>query len=593
MMSDRDSIKPKVLRRLFGRMRPHLGPFRSTLAVAALAMLGATAMEIVRPWPLKIIFDGLLIPQGKPDQVTAAALEITGGGDWLLAATSLAILAIAIIGGLLTFAQSFLIASVGQKVVAAIRLDLYRHIQRLSHSFHDQASTGDLLSRLTGDVRMMRDLLINAVVYFCARLMVIGGTLLVMALMDWRLTLAAIVVLPALHWVTVRFGSQIKGAARKQRRNEGKIARVMSEGVSAIAVVKGFAREAYEEARFAEQNNSSLRAGVLATRLEAHMDRIVQVLLALGTCIVIWYGVTRVRAGALSPGDLLVFSAYLTALYKPVRKLAAMTGRIAKATASGERLLEIFDLVPDVREAPDAIVAPRFRGAVTFDAIDFAYPGGAPVLRGASLRIEPGETVALTGVSGSGKSTVARLLLRFYDTTGGRVMIDGRDIRDFTLDSLRDQVAVVLQESLLFATTIRDNIAYGRLDASFDDIRQAAREAGADDFIEALPDGYDTVVGERGATLSGGQRQRIAIARAILRDATILILDEPLTGLDRNTSASVSAALARAARGRTTLLIAHDGASLVMADRVVRIAEGGFGEDDNKDRRYPPELGAA
>jgi ABC-type multidrug transport system fused ATPase/permease subunit len=593
MMSDRDTIKPKALRRLFRRMRPHLMPFRSTLVVAALAMLGATAMEIVRPWPIKIIFDGLLIPQDQPDRITAAALEAAGGGDWLLAVTSLAILAIAVVGGLLAFAQSFLIASVGQKVVAAIRLDLYRHIQRLSHSFHDQASTGDILSRLTGDVRMMRDLLINAVVYFCARVLVIGGTLLVMALMDWRLTLAAIAVLPALFWTTARFGRQIKGAARKQRRKEGQIAMVMSEGVSAITVVKGFAREAYEEARFAAQNNSSLRAGVVATRLEAHMDRVVQMLLALGACIVIWYGVTRVRAGALSPGDLLVFSAYLSALYKPVRKLAAMTGRVAKATASGERLLEIFDLIPDVREAPDAVVAPRFQGAVMFDAVDFTYSGGTPVLRGASLRIAPGETVALTGQSGVGKSTAARLLLRFYDPTGGRVMIDGQDIRDFTLDSLRDQVAVVLQESQLFATTIRQNIAYGRLDASFDDVREAAQEAGADAFISSLPDGYDTVVGERGATLSGGQRQRIAIARAILRDAAILILDEPLTGLDQQTAASVAAALSRAAVGRTTLLITHDDATLALADRVVRIAEGGFSECEPNGHRIPPELGAA
>ncbi|MFQ5565299.1 MAG: ABC transporter ATP-binding protein [Paracoccaceae bacterium] len=592
-MSDRDSIRPRALGRLFRRMRPHLRPHRATLALAALAMIGATAMEIVRPWPIKIIFDGLLIPQYRPDRVMTAALEITGGGDWLLATASLAILVVAVVGGLLTFAQSYLIASVGQKVVAAIRLDLYRHIQRLSHSFHDQASTGELLSRLTGDVRMMRDLLINAVVYVSARILVIGGTLLVMALMDWRLTLAAVAVLPALFWVAARFGRRIKGAARKQRRKEGKIAKVMGESVSAITVVKSFAREAYEEARFARENASSVRAGLVATRLEAHMDRVVQVVLALGACIVIWYGVTRVRAGALSPGDLLVFSAYLTALYKPVRKLAAMTGRIAKATASGERLLEIFDLVPDVREAPDAVAAPRFRGEVRLDAVDFAYPGGAPVLSRASLHIAAGETVALSGHSGAGKSTVGRLLLRFYDPGQGRVTIDGRDIRAFTLDSLRDQVAVVLQESVLFATTIRDNIAYGRLDASFDDIREAARKAGADAFIEALPDGYDTVVGERGATLSGGQRQRIAIARAILRDAAILIFDEPLTGLDTETAADVAAALARAAHGRTTLLIAHDDATRSIADRVVRVAEGGFTEAGGAGGQTPPVRGAA
>ena len=592
-MAERDSIRPRALGRLFRRMRPHLRPYRGPLALAALAMIGATAMEIVRPWPIKIIFDGLLIPQQTPDAVTAAALEITGGGDRLLAASALAILAIAVVGGLFTFAQSYLIASVGQKVVAAIRVDLFRHIQRLSHSFHDQASTGDLLSRLTGDVRMMRDLLINAAVYFSARILVILGTLVVMALMDWRLTLAATAVLPALFLVSTRFGRQIRGAARRQRRKEGKIARVIGEGVSAITVVKTFAREAHEEARFAAQNNSSVKAGLVATRLEANMDRVVQVLLALGACIVIWYGVTRVRAGALTPGDLLVFSAYLTALYKPVRKLAAMTGRVAKATASGERLLEIFDLEPDVREAPDAIPAPRFRGEITFEGVDFAYPGGPPVLSGADLTIRPGETVALRGPSGAGKSTVGRLLLRFYDPDAGRVMIDGRDIREFTLDSLRDQAAVVLQESLLFATTIRDNIAYGRLDASFEEIREAARAAGADDFIMALPDGYDTLVGERGGTLSGGQRQRIAIARAILRDAAILILDEPLTGLDEKTAASVKSALARAAENRTTLLIGHDEATLSIADRVIWVEKRRFVEGDLASELEPSARGAA
>ena len=579
-MAERDEIRPRALRRLYRRMRHHVAPHRRTLALAALAMIGATAMEIARPWPIKIIFDGLLIPQQEPDAVTATALEVTGGGDWLLAASSLAILAVAVVGGLFTFAQSYLIASVGQKVVAAVRLDLFRHIQRLSHSFHDQASTGDLLSRLTGDVRMMRDLLINAAVYFSARILVIVGTLLVMALMDWRLTLAAVTVLPALFLVSTRFGRQIKGAARRQRRKEGKIAKVIGDGVSAITVVKTFAREAHEEARFAAQNNSSVKAGLVATRLEANMDRIVQVVLALGTCIVVWYGVTRVRAGALSPGDLLVFAAYLTALYKPVRRLAGMTGRIAKATASGERLLEIFDLTPDVREAPDAFPAPPFRGEIAFENVDFAYPAGGAVLRGASLRIAPGETVALRGPSGAGKSTAGRLLLRFYDPDHGRITIDGQDIRRFTLDSLRDQAAVVLQESVLFATTIRDNIAYGRLDAPFEEIRDAARAAGADEFIMALPDGYDTLVGERGATLSGGQRQRIAIARAILRDASILILDEPLTGLDESTAESVKTALARAAKGRTTLLIAHDEATLSIADRMVWIASGRFLEAD-------------
>lgn len=577
-MSRRRKIEAGALRRLFRRMGPHLKPHRGKLTFGFLAMIGVALAEVVRPWPLKIVFDGILVPQENPDAVTAWLTGMFGSGDGLLAASALAILAIALVGGAAGFAQAYLIAAVGQKVVAQIRLDLYRHVQRLSHSFHDTASSGDIIARLTGDVRMMRDLLIDAVVFFAARILVIAITIGVMAWMDWRLTLMALAILPPLWLVTRYFGGRIKGAARKQRRKEGKIAVVMTEGISAINVVKGFAREAYEEERFAKQNNSSAEAGVVTTRLAANMDRVTQVLLALGTAVVLWYGVTRVRDGSISPGDLLVFTAYLSTLYKPVRKMASMTARVAKATASGERLLEIFDLSPDVAERADAVEAGALRGEVTLDKVSFSYDGNAPVLDEADLRVSPGETVAIIGPSGIGKSSTARLIMRFYDPTSGAVKIDGQDIRDFTLDSLRSNISVVLQESVLFGTTVRDNIAYGRLDATEDDITAAAHAAEADSFIRDLPEGYDTVLGERGETLSGGQRQRIAIARAILRDAPILILDEPLSGLDPKTARSLLTGLRRAADGRTTLLIAHDDLSLTLATRVVRLENGRFVE---------------
>jgi ABC-type multidrug transport system fused ATPase/permease subunit len=313
------------------------------------------------------------------------------------------------------------------------------------------------------------------------------------------------------------------------------------------------------------------------------MDRMVQVVLAIGTCAVMWYGVIRVRDGAISPGDLLVFAAYLTTLYKPIRRMSSMSARVAKATASGERLLEVLDLKPEIADRPDAKAAPYLRRWISFDNVSFAYPGGNPVLENASLTIRAGETVALVGPSGMGKSSAAKLLMRFYDPQAGRILLDGRDLQEFRLDSLRDQISVVLQDSQLFATTIRDNIAYGRLDATDDEIIAAAAAAGADRFIRRMPMGYDTVMGERGETLSGGQRQRIAIARALLRDAPILILDEPLTGLDRTTAEELVRTLKMVTRGRTTLLIAHDPISLQLADRVVHLKNRKFLDDG-----FPP-----
>lgn len=577
-MTAASQIPVDSLLRLVRRMRPYLGEHRSTLALGLLAMIGATVANLLAPWPIKLVFDGLLMPQEQPDRVVQAALAVTGNGQWLLPAISIAILLVAIVGGLCSFFQGYLIASVGQKVVAAIRMDLYRHIQRLSHSFHDQSSSGDLLSRLTGDVRMMRDLLVNSIIYASSNVLVLLLTLVIMAVIDWRLTLAGIVILPFLVAITARFGRQIKGAARKQRRKEGKIANVMAESLSAIGVVKAFARESYEASRFGKQNNASVNAGLVTTRLEGHMERLVQVVLAFGTMAVIWYGVHRVRAGAISPGDLLVFTAYLKLLYKPIRKLSGLTSRVAKATASGERLLEIFELQSEITEAPGAIAAPRFDGLVSFEQVSFHYPGHRNVLTGADCNITPGQTVAIVGASGAGKSTAMQLLLRFYDPQSGVIRIDGQDIRGYTLSSLREQFAVVQQDSELFATSIARNIAYGRLDATDEDVVEAAVRAGADSFIRELPEGYDTVVGERGATLSGGQRQRIAIARAIVRDAAILILDEPLNGLDHQVAREVGKALMRAAAGRTTLVITHDMSLVPFVDRVIVVSDGRFSE---------------
>jgi ATP-binding cassette subfamily B protein len=570
----RQRAAPGSIQRIFRHFASHLRPHRAKLVTAALFMIGATAMELLRPWPLKLIFDGILMPAGTAQSLVDRLPLLAGHPDRLLLAIALSVLVIAIAGGVFRYGQAYLTASAGQKVIAAIRIQLYSHIQRLSQSFHDTKSSGDLMTRLTGDINLMRDLMVNTFIHLSDSLLLVVGMIGVMLWMDWQLTLVALAVIPALLLASGKFSRELKGATRKQRRREGKIADILAETISTAKVIQAFGRETHEERRFSRENGSTLKAGIVATRLEYRLNLVVQTIIGAGTALVFWFGVQRVESGVLTPGDLLVFGAYLTTLYKPIRKLASFSGRIAKATACGERVVDTLEIEPEIQDAPDAIQAPRFRGEIVFDAVAFGYRDGEPVLRDLCFRVAPGEKVALVGASGSGKSTVVNLLLRFYDPTAGSVRIDGEDIRRYTLASVRRQIAVVLQESVLFNTTIRDNIAYGRLDAPPEEIEAAAQAANIHGFIESLPDGYDTIVGERGALLSGGQRQRIAIARAMIQDARIVILDEPMTGLDAESEAKVRHAMDRLTRAKTCLLITHDLQAASAADRTLPICCG-------------------
>ena len=559
---------------LLVRFGPHLRPYRKALLGVFLCMLAVTAMELARPWPLKLIFDEILMPERSHGGWLSSLALLAGSEATLLAVAALSILVIALVGGLFGFGQAHLMSIVGQRVGAAIRLQLFGHIQRLSQSFHDERSSGDLMARLTGDVGLMRDLLVNIGIFMIGRLLLVFSALLVMALMDWRLTLVAILVLLPLVVVTANLVPKIKGAARKQRRQESQIAQVMTEGITSVKIVQAYAQEAHEEQRFARQVEGSTEASIVGTRLEAHLERLVQVILAFGTCAVVWYGVVRVQSGALTPGDLLVFTAYLAGMYKPIRRLASISSRIAKATVCGQRIAAILDLEPEIKDRPYAKPAPDFKGDIAFDQVVFGYRPDRPILRGVDFRIGAGETVALMGESGSGKSTIASLILRFYEPSSGRVRIDGVEVGAYTLESLRQRIAIVLQDTTLFRASIRNNIAYGRPDATLGEIVEAARAADAHDFIEALPDGYDTIVGERGSTLSGGQRQRIAIARAMVRDAAIVILDEPMVGLDTESEAAVRLALKRLIAHRTCLVVTHDPRGALDADRVLVLRDG-------------------
>jgi ATP-binding cassette, subfamily B, bacterial len=567
-------LEPARILNLYRQLGHHVRPLRWLMAGAGVSMIGVTAVELLKPWPIKVIFDGILIPSQRGGWLIQQISVLGLPPQTLLACMVGAIFVLAACAGLFSYGQTYFLAVAGQRVMTSIRLQLYGHIQKLSLNFHDERTTGDLMTRLTQDVQMMREFLVNSGMLMLARSMVVFGSLAIMLLMDWRLALVGIAIAPLLAFITWFFGGRIKLASRQLRKREGNLANVMSESISAIKVVQAYARESYEEARFAKQTDEGSRASIRSARMESHMERLVHITLAVGTCAVVGYGVLRVNAGVLTPGDLLVFMAYLAGLYRPIRKLASTTGRMAKATVSGERIADILKLKPAVTDAPHAVAAPALKGAISFRGVSFTYDNSNPVLVKSSFSVAAGETVAFMSRSGSGKSTVANLLLRFYDPQDGSIHIDGSDIRDFTIESLRNQTAIVLQDAVLFNATIYDNIAYGKQHATEEDIVRAAMAASAHDFISKLPDGYDTMVGERGGRLSGGQRQRIAIARAFVRQASILILDEPLTGLDKHNETVVRQALRRLMRDRTSIIITHDPEVARLASRTFSISNG-------------------
>jgi ATP-binding cassette subfamily B protein len=552
------------------RFGPFIRPQAPLIAGGSLALLAEIALRLLEPWPLKLLVDYVLVPQAGALPGALAALEPSA----LAALAALMVMVVAGCRAAAAYVSTVALALAGNSVLAAVRARLYSHMQRLSLAYHSEARTGDLLTRLTGDIGRLQEVTVTAALPLAANLLTLAGMLAVMLWMNAQLALLALAVVPLFLYTLSRMGRRIRSAAREERRREGALAASAAEALGAIKVVQALGLEPLLERAFARETSKSLSEGARGRRLAAGLERSVDVLVAVATALVMWRGAVLVLGGAMSLGDLLVFTAYLKSAFKPMRDLAKYAGRIAKASASGERILEVLDTAPEVRDLPGAAPAPPLRGEVRFEAVGFAYSAGAPVLRSLSLHVAPGTRVALVGPSGGGKSTLASLLLRFYDPDEGRLLIDGHDVRSYTLASLRRQIAVVLQESVLFAATVRENIAYGAPDASPEAIETAAKLANAHEFIMQLPQGYDTPLGERGATLSGGQRQRIAIARAAVRSAQIVILDEPTTGLDRAAERVVSEALERLTAGRTTFLIAHDLHTVEHVDQILYIEHG-------------------
>ncbi len=556
---------------------PRLLPFRAPLGCAALAMVLDAFLTVCRPWPLKVVIDCVLSPEPQPTRVPLLGrwLDQAAPGPMTILYAACAVTVLLAVGtGLLTYYYTRALGEVGQRIVLALRRDLFAHLQRLSLRFHDRQRTGDLTARLTSDTRAMQDVLASGTILLGSNACLLAGMVAVMVWLNWQFALAALAVAPLLFWTVFRYTRRIQAAASSARASDGMLASVGQETLASIRIVQGLDQEGQQTGRFEAHNESSFLAYLRGARYQARVAPFVDVLAAVGLAVVMWFGATQVRAGALTTGDVVVFFAYVTNLYSPMKALARLSHAFTKAAVGAERIAEVLRVRCEVADREGARPAPRLKGGIRFQDVAFEYEPGQPILSRVNLTIAPGETVAIVGPTGAGKSTLVSLVPRLYDPSGGVVQIDGEDVRNYSLESLRAQVGLVLQDSLLLSGTIRDNIAFGRPGASDEEVIAAAVRAGADELIRALPDGYQTWVAERGATLSGGQKQRIAIARAILRDAAILILDEPTSGLDVVSERNVIDALERAAEKRTTILVAHRLATLRFADRIV-VLEGG------------------
>jgi ATP-binding cassette, subfamily B, bacterial len=564
--------------KITGLLRPHL----KLLVVGFLGVVGEGVANLLEPWPLKIVLDNVL--RSKPTQGWLNHWIVSLFGDDKLSVlqfAALAVVVIAIVGAGCSYVEKYVTTTVGQWVTHDLRRTLYSHIQRLSLAYHDHKQTGDLISRVTGDIDAIQSFIVSGLLDSMINSLTLVGMLGVMLYLNWKFTLIALSVAPFLFLVVFSYTRRIKKASREVRKKEGEIVSVMQEVLSSIHVVKAFAREDYEQKRLEEESLEGVEIGLRARALKAKLAPLVEVIVAVGTCLVLWFGARMVLSGALSAGSLVVFILYLGKMYKPMQQLSKMTDSYSKAVVGYERIREIFDTDNEVKDLPGARRAPKFKGGIIFEDVSFAYEPSTKVLKDVSFQIEPGQVAALVGPTGAGKSTIISLIPRFYDPTSGIVKIDGQDVRRFQQKSLRQQISFVLQETLLFHGPIWNNIAYGKPEATRTEILRAAELANANEFIDKLPDGYNTILGERGVTLSGGQRQRIAIARAIIRNTPILILDEPSSGLDAASERLVFEALDRLMEGKTSIVIAHRLSTIRRANCIFVLNDGTIVERGN------------
>ena len=541
-------------KRLISYVRPYMGRMIAAIVCIILAAGGNLAV----PWIIKDVIDQVLINK---DMV-------------MLNIIAVGILIIFFLRGIFFFGQTYLMSYIGQRVIIDIREAVYRQLQRLSLGYFDKRQTGAIMSSVTNDVSALQAALVESMVELVTEAMILIGSLGAMFFLHWKLSLLTLITMPLVLQAINTFGKKLRQAGRVLQARTADITAILQETISGIRVIKSFAREDYETNRFKQENFFNFRAQMKTSQLLATLTPVIEFLSAIGVTVIIWYGGLEVINGNLTSGALIAFLIYVVNLANPVKRLSRVYGNIQRSLAAAERVFEILDTEPDIKDMPGAVALPAVEGHVALQQVSFAYSSGQYALREVSLEVKPGQTVAIVGPSGAGKTTIANLLPRFYEVTEGSILVDGKDIRTVTMQSLRQQIGIVPQETVLFNGTVYDNILYGRLDATEAEVIAAAKAANAHSFIDKMPDKYQTQIGERGAKLSGGQRQRISIARAILKDPRILVLDEATSALDTESEKLVQQALDKLMIGRTSFVIAHRLSTVQRADMIVVLDKG-------------------
>ena len=553
-----------------------LKPYRATLIIIFVAMLLQMAASVAAPWPLKIVLDNV-VGQHKLSPRFESFLHIFFAGSSkmeIALAAAVGLIVIAVLGAVASYVANYYTTSVGQWVANDLRLRTYNHLQRLSLNYYNTHDLGTLLSTITADVQTIQSFASSSTLGIFVDFLTIIAMLVVMFMLNWDFTLIAIAVTPFMLFMISRFKKAVKKATKEVRKEQSNIVAVVQQGLESMKVVKAFGRQDFEEQELSDVSKATVEAALKARRVKALLSPVVNIVVAACTAFVLWRSSALILRNSMTAGELTVFLSYLGQFFKPVKDLATMTNSIAQTAVGVDRvraILEDSDVIP---EKPEARVPPPIKGDIAFENVVFGYNEEAQILKGVSFQIKAGQMIGLVGPTGSGKSTIVSLIPRFYDPGSGSVTIDGTDIRDLTLAGLRGQIAYVLQETVLFRGTVADNIAYGKGTATRDEIVAAAKLANADEFISKMPHGYDTMVGDRGDTLSGGQRQRIGIARAIIRNNPILILDEPTAALDTESERLVMEALQNLMKGRTVITIAHRLSTIRDAHKIIVLKDG-------------------